>query len=326
MAENNQPLSMAEELEQQFAELQKQTPPTEEPGNEEEPTEPENPATEEPADKETQPSEPTEPAKPAEGGEQATEPTEPTQPEQPEKAPELILGKFKNPEELAKAYTNLEKMYSQKQQKAAEERKYTEPDEFDRMVASEIENVALQTLEKTIGTISNPEHLKEATAALAMYKRTGDLKHIETARGFLDNATDRRLEVELRNVAGQIKQAANAHRDEIELAPQQAVLQEIEDEDPDWLAEPLHQNLIVMALQLNRKADIREVKKQIDAIGENAVKKYIAAEAKKAAVAAAKKPTVSIKDASRAMPPEPPKDFKKMSIEEQLADQYSKLK
>ena len=86
------------------------------------------------------------------------------------------------------------------------------------------------------------------------------------------------------------------------------------------------QNLIVMALQMNRKVDLRELKKQIDAVGEMRVKKYIASEAKKAAVAAAKKPNVSIKDASRSAPPVPPKDFKDMSIQEQLSAEYSKFK
>ena len=251
------------------------------------------------------------------------------QPETPkddpvEKEPELILGKFKSQADLEKAYQNLEKAYSQKSEKVKDAEVFKTPDDFENAVLADIEKTALGLVERAVNKISDPEHLKEATMAVAMYKRTGDMQHIEKARGFLSNIEDRRLEVDLRNCAASIKQEYNARRDEIELAPVTAALHELEAEDPEWLKDQAHQDILVAAIKLNRKVDVKSVKELIDKVSENAVKKYIASESKKAAMAAEKKPAVSLKESTRPTPPEPEKDFRLMTIEEQLEQEYAK--
>lgn len=243
---------------------------------------------------------------------------------QPEKEPELILGKFKSQEDLVKAYQNLEKAYSQKSEKVKDAEVFKTPDDFENAVLADIEKSALGLIEKAVSRISDPEHLKEATAAVALYKRTGDVAHIDKARDFLSKAEDRRLEVDLRNTAASIKQDYNSRRDEIELAPVVTALEELEAEDPEWLKDPSHQEIMIAAIKLNRKVDVKSIKALIDQVGDNAVKRYIASESKKAAVAAEKKPVVSLKESTRPTPPEPEKDFRDMTIEEQLNLAYSK--
>lgn len=294
---------------------------------EQEPQEP-DPTGEEPATEPAPANEPTEPQEPTTPDEsQPTEPaTEPatTEPAPAGEEPKLILGKFKTHEDLEKAYVNLEKMASQKAQRATEEQRFTSPTEFDNMVAANIEKVALNHIETAISKIADPEQLKEATAALAMYRRTGDLEHIERARGYLDRGADRRLETDLRNAAASIKEEMGARRDDILLEPVKEALMELEEEDSEWMQDPIHQQVLTASIKLNRQVNVRAIKEMINEIGENAVKKYIAAEAKKKAVAAETKPNVSVKAASAPAPKIPPKAFKDMTMEEQLEDEYRK--
>lgn len=309
--------SLEAQLEAAYAEVGGQpTVEDEQPAAPETPVEPEEPTEltepEQPAETPTEPAQPTE--------EPATEPAEPAAPEEPK----MILGKFKSYDDLEKAYTNLEKMASQKAQRASEEQKFTSPTEFDNMVAANIEKVALGQIEDAISKIQNPEHLKEATAALAMYRRTGDIQHIETARGFLDRGTDRRLETEIRNSAAMIKEELGARRDDILLEPVKQSLMELEDEDPDWLADPIHQQVLTASIKLNRQVNVKAIKAMINEIGENAVKKYIASEAKKKVVAAAQQPNVSVKSGAQVTPKIPPKSIKEMTMEEQLEAAYAK--
>ena len=320
MDEQNTIISdVAKDLEAEFAKLnQEQEEPKDETPAETDVTEETSAEekTSEPAEQET-----TE-EKPAEETPAQEEPKQ--EDPQPEKEPELILGKFKSQDDLVKAYQNLEKAYSQKSEKVKDAEVFKTPDDFENAVLADIEKSALGLIEKAVSRISDPEQLKEATAAVALYKRTGDVAHIDKARDFLSKAEDRRLEVDLRNTAASIKQEYNSRRDEIELAPVVAALEELEAEDPEWLKDQSHQEIMVAAIKLNRKVDVKSIKALIDQVGDNAVKRYIASESKKAAVAAEKKPAVSLKESTRPTPPEPEKDFREMTIEEQLNLAYSK--
>ena len=254
------------------------------------------------------------------------QPTEPAQepvaePEpQPVADPEPILGKFKTQDDLIKAYQNLEKQLTKKSQQVAETAK-VQSDDFDKLVQDNISNAAWGLINNAVNTIVDPEHHKEALYALEMYRRTGDGVHLEKARGFLDPRVDRRLEVDFMNQSAAIRQEANKYRDEIEMQPVREALEELEEEDPDWLADENHQNLIAEAIKLNRKVDVKGVKAMIKAVEEKAVERYKATEAKRLAQEAERKPIPSVKTSERQEPVKPKKDWREMSIAEQLAEE-----
>lgn len=281
---------------------------------------------EEPA--EETPAEPVEEPKPAEEPateEPATE--EPVAEEEPvEETPkELILGKFKSVEDLQNAYTNLEKQYSKKSQQVSEVAKISEPSEFDNMVNQEISKAGWDLVNKAMQTITDPEQLKEATFALEQYKRTGDGSLLEKARGFLSPRIDRQLEVDFMNASAAIKQEANRYRDEIELQPVRESLEALEKEDPDWLNEKTHQDILVEAIKLNRKVNVREIKNLIKTVEEKAVERYKAKERKQQVKKEEKVSTVSVKAPERVDPPAPKKEWYNMSIEEQLREEMKEL-
>lgn len=237
-----------------------------------------------------------------------------------EKESEPILGKFKTQDDLIKAYQNLEKQLTKKSQQVAETAK-VQSDDFDKLVQDNISNAAWGLINNAVNTIADPEQHKEALYALEMYKRTGDGAHLEKARGFLDPRVDRRLEVDFMNQSAAIRQEANKYRDEIEMQPVREALEELEEEDPDWLAEETHQNLIAEAIKLNRKVDVKSVKAMIKAVEEKAVERYKATEAKRLAQEAERKPIPSVKTSERQEPVKPKKDWREMSIAEQLAEE-----
>ena len=266
------------------------------------------PTAEEPA--ETPAEEPAQEETPAE--QPAEQPTEPAQepvaePEpQPVADPEPILGKFKTQDDLIKAYQNLEKQLTKKSQQVAETSK-VQSDDFDKLVQDNISNAAWGLINNAVNTIVDPEQHKEALYALEMYRRTGDGAHLEKARGFLDPRVDRRLEVDFMNQSAAIRQEANKYRDEIEMQPVREALEELEEEDPDWLADETHQNLIAEAIKLNRKVDVKGVKAMIKAVEEKAVERYKATEAKRLAQEAERKPIPSVKTSERQEPVKPKK-------------------
>lgn len=280
------------------------------------------PTAEEPA--ETPAEEPAQEETPAE--QPAEQPTEPAQepvvePEpQPVADPEPILGKFKTQDDLIKAYQSLEKQLTKKSQQVAETAK-VQSDDFDKLVQDNISNAAWGLINNAVNTIVDPEQHKEALYALEMYRRTGDGAHLEKARGFLDPRVDRRLEVDFMNQSAAIRQEANKYRDEIEMQPVREALEELEEEDPDWLAEETHQNLIAEAIKLNRKVDVKGVKAMIKAVEEKAVERYKATEAKRLAQESERKPIPSVKTSERQEPVKPKKDWREMSIAEQLAEE-----
>lgn len=280
------------------------------------------PTAEEPAEMPAE--EPAQEETPAE--QPAEQPTEPVQepviePEpQPVADPEPILGKFKTQDDLIKAYQNLEKQLTKKSQQVAETAK-VQSDDFDKLVQDNISNAAWGLINNAVNTIVDPEHHKEALYALEMYRRTGDGAHLEKARGFLDPRVDRRLEVDFMNQSAAIRQEANKYRDEIEMQPIREALEELEEEDPDWLADENHQNLIAEAIKLNRKVDVKGVKAMIKAVEEKAVERYKATEAKRLAQEAERKPIPSVKTSERQEPVKPKKDWRDMTIAEQLAEE-----
>lgn len=239
-----------------------------------------------------------------------------------EKESEPILGKFKTQDDLIKAYQNLEKQLTKKSQQVAETAK-VQSDDFDKLVQDNISNIAWGLINNAVNTITDPEHHKEALYALEMYRRTGDGSHLEKARGFLDPRIDRRLEVDFMNQSAAIRQEANKYRDEIELQPVKQALEELEDEDPEWLAEETHQNLITEAIKLNRKVDVKSVKAMIKAVEEKAVERYKATEAKRLAQEAERKPVPSVKTPERQEPVKQKKDWREMTIAEQLAEEMA---
>ena len=284
------------------------------------------PTAEEPAEMPAE--EPAQEETPAE--QPAEQPTEPAQepvaePEHSEKLitekeSEPILGKFKTQDDLIKAYQNLEKQLTKKSQQVAETAK-VQSDDFDKLVQDNISNAAWGLINNAVNTIVDPEQHKEALYALEMYRRTGDGAHLEKARGFLDPRVDRRLEVDFMNQSAAIRQEANKYRDEIEMQPVREALEELEEEDPDWLADENHQNLIAEAIKLNRKVDVKSVKAMIKAVEEKAVERYKATEAKRLAQEAERKPIPSVKTSERQEPVKPKKDWREMSIAEQLAEE-----
>lgn len=284
------------------------------------------PTAEEPAEMPAE--EPAQEETPAE--QPAEQPTEPAQepvaePEHSEtliteKDPEPILGKFKTQDDLIKAYQNLEKQLTKKSQQVAETAK-VQSDDFDKLVQDNISNAAWGLINNAVNTIVDPEHHKEALYALEMYRRTGDGAHLEKARGFLDPRVDRRLEVDFMNQSAAIRQEANKYRDEIEMQPIREALEELEEEDPDWLSDENHQNLIAEAIKLNRKVDVKGVKAMIKAVEEKAVERYKATEAKRLAQEAERKPIPSVKTSERQEPVKPKKDWRDMTIAEQLAEE-----
>lgn len=295
---------------------------------------PEQPVEDTPAEQPTEPTEPTTAEEPKQEEvpveQPAEQPTEPAQepvaepepqPEpQPVPEPEPILGKFKTQDDLIKAYQNLEKQLTKKSQQVAETAK-VQSDDFDKLVQDNISNAAWGLINNAVNTIVDPEQHKEALYALEMYRRTGDGAHLEKARGFLDPRVDRRLEVDFMNQSAAIRQEANKYRDEIEMQPVREALEELEEEDPDWLAEETHQNLIAEAIKLNRKVDVKGVKAMIKAVEEKAVERYKATEAKRLAQEAERKPIPSVKTSERQEPVKPKKDWHEMTIAEQLAEE-----
>lgn len=239
-----------------------------------------------------------------------------------EKESEPILGKFKTQDDLIKAYQNLEKQLTKKSQQVAETAK-VQSDDFDKAIREKEQAVAWELLNNAMTTITDQQQHKDALYALEMYKRTGNEEFLKTARGFLDPRLDERLNYQFRDASAAIRQEMNAYRDEIELQPVKQALEELEGEDPEWLSEETHQNLIVEAIKLNRKVDVKSVKAMIKAVEEKAVERYKSTEAKRLAQEAERKPVPSVKTPERQEPVKQKKDWREMTIAEQLAEEMA---
>lgn len=295
------------DLEAEFKE--EEEPKTEEPAQEEGPAE-------EPAEEEK----PTEDPKPTEDKPSEEEPVE----EEPQKAPELILGKFKNQEALVKAYQDLEKRFGEKSKEIKEAEKVNS-DDFDKAVDAKIAEESWKAVNKAFDTISDPENAKEAQYLLSQFKKTGDAALFEKARGFLDARIDRHLEVETMNIASQIRMKANEHRQEILLKPLSDELDKMAEEDPEFMNDIQNQDLMAMAIKLNpATVDVRAVKKAIQEYRQSSYQKGYEA-AKKEFAKQAEKKTVSVKSTTHIEQPKPKKPIESMSIKDQLEEEMKSL-
>lgn len=288
----------------------------------------EEPKTEEVAD--PKPEEPTETAgddkKTDEPAEQEPEqtPTEPEEKADEPQEPEMILGKFKTQDDLIKAYQNLEKRFSEKSQEVKQVEKVTSND-FDDAVQRKIAEENWKLVDRAFATIADPEHAKEAQFLLLQFKRTGDPEFLEKARGYLDARVDRRLEVDTMNTAARITQVANEHRQEILLKPLADELDQMAEEDPEFMGDKQNQELMAMAIKLNPTTiDVRAVKKAIQDYskaqyqrGYDAAKKEVAKQAETKAV--------SVKSVAKAETPVHKKPVEEMSIKEQLEEEYKDI-
>lgn len=223
--------------------------------------------------------------------------------QEPEKEPELILGKFKTQDELVKAYQNLQSEFSKRSQQAKQEEK-VQTGEFDKMVASEIQRSNWDLVNQAFSTIASADDKKEALYLLEQFKQTGNEDLFEQARKYLDPRVDRRLEVQCMNNMAEIQQRYNAQRDEIELEPVAQALDELDKEEPGWLEQPAVQDLMVEAIKLNRKVDVRAVKTKIKAFEDEVIKRYEAKVARENAVKAEQQ-AVAVKAAAQPEPATP---------------------
>jgi len=288
----------------------------------------EEPKTEEVTD--PKPEEPTEPAgddkKTDEPAEQEPEqnPTEPEEKADEPQEPEMILGKFKTQEDLVKAYQNLEKRFSEKSQEVKQVEKVTSND-FDDAVKQKIAEENWKLVDRAFATIADPEHAKEAQFLLLQFKRTGDEAYLDKARGYLDARVDRRLEVDTMNTAARITQVANEHRQEILLKPLADELDQMAEEDPEFMGDKQNQDLMAMAIKLNpTTVDVRAVKKAIQDYSKAQYQKGYDA-AKKEVAKQAETKAVSVKSVAKVETPAHKKPVEEMSIKEQLEEEYKDI-
>jgi hypothetical protein len=295
-----------------------------------EPEETQEQVAEQPEPQAEQPAEQETPAEPEQTAEKLQEQEE--QPEQgaaekpePTEEPKLILGKFKSQEDLEKAYQNLEKRFGEKAQEVKEVQQVTS-DDFDRAVDQKVIEVNMAAIEKALSTISDPEKAKEAQYLWSQAQRTGSAEMLEQARGFLDPRVDRRLEAEMMNNGAQIRMMANAHKREITMKPLVAELDNMAEEDPDFMNDTQNQDLLAMAIRIDPSvATVRSVKSKLkDYAKSNYERGYEAA--RKEFAKQAEKKTVSVKSTTTIEEPaKPKKAFKDMSITEQLEEEMKSL-
>lgn len=295
-----------------------------------EPEETQERVAEQPEPQAEQPEEQETPAEPEQSEEKPQEPEE--QPEQvateksePTEEHKLILGKFKTQEDLEKAYQNLEKRFGEKAQEVKEVQQVTS-DDFDRAVNQKVVEVNMAAVEKALSTISDPEKAKEAQYLWSQAQRTGSAEMLEQARGFLDPRVDRRLEAEMMNNGAQIRMVANAHKQEITMKPLVAELDNMAEEDPDFMNDTQNQDLLAMAIRIDPSvATVRTVKSKLkDYAKSNYERGYEAA--RKEFAKQAEKKTVSVKSTTTIEEPaKPKKAFKDMSITEQLEEEMKSL-
>jgi hypothetical protein len=149
---------------------------------------------------------------------------------------------------------------------------------------------------------------------------------LEQARGFLDPRVDRRLEAEMMNNGAQIRMMANAHKREITMKPLVAELDNMAEEDPDFMNDMQNQDLLAMAIRIDPSvATVRSVKSKLkDYAKSNYERGYEAA--RKEFAKQAEKKTVSVKSTTTIEEPaKPKKAFKDMSITEQLEEEMKSL-
>lgn len=234
----------------------------------------------------------------------------------------LYAGKFEKPEDLEKAYGELQSAFTKKSQNVSEKIKETESmldeREFQNKMASVIEDKALSLIEKTYATITDDESRKQAAEMLMGYKSTGDVRYIDNFYNFLDPTVDRQLQKNLTALSLSVKQDFASRRNEIMYEPVKKELAEIEAEDPEFLKE--NQEILVQVIRNNPKTSVRETRELIKQVEARAVEKY-----KKTLTVAPKvekSPIIPVQKASAPKPEDAPKKpWEKMTVKEMLLNE-----
>ena len=234
----------------------------------------------------------------------------------------LYAGKFEKPEDLEKAYSELQSAFTKKSQNVSEKVKETETlldeREFEQKVASEIENKALGLIEKSFAGITDEESRKKGAEYLMGYKSTGDYRFIEAYYNCLPPTVDRQLQKQLTQVALETRQDFASRRSEIMYEPVKKELMEIEKEDPEFLK--VNQDILVQAIKNNPKTSVKEIRELIKVVQNRAVEDY-----KKSQKSAPKVEKSAITPVQKAPAPKPEdapkKPFYQMSVKEMLLNE-----
>lgn len=236
--------------------------------------------------------------------------------EQPKK---LYAGKYERPEDLEKAYTELQSAFTKKSQAVSEKVKETETliddREFENKIAAEVETKALDAITKTYVSITDPEIRKKAAECLMGYNTTGDTRYMELYYNCLEPSVDRQLQKQLTQISLETRQSYASRRNEIMYEPVKKELLEMESEDPEFLKE--NADILVQVIKSNPKTSIREIRDLIKQVEERAIDKY-----KKISITAPKVEKSPIVPAQKAQPPKaedkPKKPEYAMSVKEML--------
>ena len=235
------------------------------------------------------------------------------------------MGKFKSQEELAKAYQNLEKQFTQKSQRTADVARSQDDVYWDNEIAKAEDVVAKDIVTKALDTISDPAQKTEAMTAMNKWLQTGDAEDLSKCLGYMDVRVERQVRLQAMDASAKIRAEATRLRNESWQQPLVEDLKEVRAEDPEWFDAPETQEIIKAAIALNgAKLDVKGLKKMIQAVSNKAVETYKAKAAKEAAVKAEQQ-AVSVKDASHQEPAKPEKPVDPNDIEALLGREYTKL-
>lgn len=277
-------------------------------------TKPEEPKVEEKAEEKVE-----EPAADTISSDETPEPTQDVvvEPAQPEK---LFAGKYKNVEELEKAYLESQSALTKKSQAVSEKVKEAESmideREFEAMVDTEIGDKAINIINKTYATITDQEVQKTAAQYLMSFNTTGDSRYMEAYFNCLDRSVERQLQRQLAQIDMETRQSFASRRSEIIYEPAKKELLQIESEDPEFIKE--NADILVQVIKSNPKTSVKEIRSLIKQVESRAVEKY-----KKTLIAQPKIEKSVIIPATKAPAPRPEDKPKKpeyaMSVAEMLA-------
>lgn len=193
--------------------------------------------------------------------------------EQPKKK---YAGKFENPDDLEKAYTDLQTAFTKKSMAVSEKVKETESlideREFEARIDAEIETKAIDLINKTYATITDPEAQKTAAQYLMGYNTSGDTRYMEAYFNCLDRSVERQLQRQLTQISIETRQSYASRRNEIVYEPARKELMEIEAEDPDFIKE--NSEILVQVLKSNPKTSVKEIRSLVKQVRKKAVEDY----------------------------------------------------
>ena len=242
--------------------------------------------------------------------------------EEPEQPKKKYAGKFENPDDLEKAYIDLQTAFTKKSMAVSEKVKEAESlvdeREFEAMIDAEIETKAIDLINKTYATITDPEAQKIAAQYLMGYNTSGDIRYIEAYFNCLDRSVERQLQRQLTQISIETRQSYASRRNEIIYEPARKELMEIEAEDPDFIKE--NSEILVQALRSNPKTSVKEIRSLIKQVREKAVEDYKKTILKKPKVE--KSAVVPTQKAPAPKPEDKPKKPERlMSVKEMLLNE-----